>query len=370
MLHSELNQPSMKHHHLIPLFILNARVRGKRAEYIASAIYQAISDKKLDYHTRSIWPRMIVIVVDQSVHSLYRIRVCTRTGWKAHLRSGRQAQHEMNLLKRLQPISSPKISSFVLLVVLKLTCPHSWAGASVSGCSGRIDIDLKRSQSEGRVKFWRKTHINAGISSTSVSRNGGKITSGRCSSSTACYHELCALGVPLRCICLVQSQQLMSNEIVSRSKSSWNSTRPLEVLVNNCSSPTRACKWRSGHAHLIDLEPSGWLSITGAEWSPTLIHPNHHRTLLMSPLSANIVRMALSRRKIGNSRPNGSYTPTCRNGCIKWSRGSTITSHGRVRNTKDGIVGRPLSLDSWGAWWRAVTFVSWVSNTANVLETS
>jgi len=275
-----------------------------RGEGLMCRIYNPIrlsQTRKLGYRTTYIWPRILSVLLTK-VFIHYTEYYIQEQAEKHICYQRRKYNMNLNIFRKLQSIFSLKTPTFVLHV-FKLAGPNRWAGASVGGCGGGVDIDLKKSQLKYGMDLSTRAHINSRVISTGVSRNGSQITSRRCRRSATSYHELCAFRVELRCVCLMQSQQLVSDEIISWSKCRGNSTRPLEILVNDCSPPTRACKWRSSHAHLIDLEPSGALSVTTAEWTTTLIHPYHDWPLLMSPLSVDLISTALWRKRIRKLTP-------------------------------------------------------------------
>src|ERR1051326_5237852 len=125
------------------------------------------------------------------------------------------------------------------------------------------------------MKEGLNTYRDARIVLGRISWNGGEVRAVRALCSTSGNDELSTLGVELWSVCLVEGEQLMSDQVVARSQRGWNGAGPRQLRVNDGGSPVCACKRRSSHAHLVDLEPALARSGAGRESAGALVHPHH-----------------------------------------------------------------------------------------------
>lgn len=76
----------------------------------------------------------------------------------------------------------------------------------------------------------------------------------------------------------------MTNEIVPWSESRRDGARPFKGCHHDCNTPARPGQGWRRHTHLVDLEPSYTGTIAGTKRTSALVHPDHDRALLVSPL--------------------------------------------------------------------------------------
>ena len=82
----------------------------------------------------------------------------------------------------------------------------------------------------------------------------------------------------------MQSNELVSDQVVAGSKTRGDLALPLLLGIDDAVAPSLAAQWWGGHAHLIDLEPALLGAIARLEVSSAFVQPNHHRALLVGPL--------------------------------------------------------------------------------------
>lgn len=95
---------------------------------------------------------------------------------------------------------------------------------------------------------------NARIILARIPRDIRQIISTRLCRTTPTDHNLRTLGVELRCIGLVQSQQLVTDQIVACRERGRDGRFPVQVLEHVVGAPGGAGEGRGGHAFLVDLE--------------------------------------------------------------------------------------------------------------------
>lgn len=151
--------------------------------------------------------------------------------------------------------------------------------------SGRQISVLQSRITNGRFRPGDSAYGDSWIRLRRVPWDTSQIITRRCLCPRACNDDLSALRIELRRVRLVQSQQLVANEIQSRCERARYRATPLQVLVDNCRSPASARQRRSCHALLINLEPTLCRAVAGRETSAgAFVHPHHDGSLLMGPL--------------------------------------------------------------------------------------
>jgi hypothetical protein len=176
------------------------------------------------------------------------------------------------------------------------------------------------------------TYIDAGVGGRGVGRDGGQEGSGRDAGSAAGDDELGTLWVPLGGVGLVESQQLVPDQVVSWGQAGRDGGGPLESGLDDGGSPAGAGEGRCSHSHLVNLEPVWSLAIACGERAIAVVHPDHDGSLLMRPL-----------------RPEGGDAVTGSDGGAEGGAGSAITGHLGIRDGEHGVVVGPLPFDGRGA---------------------
>lgn len=109
-----------------------------------------------------------------------------------------------------------------------------------------------------------RLYLDVGVAILAVPRNSSLVRGIRCGGARAGDSELCAFGVELRRVGLVESNQLVADEVVAWCKSLWDGACPRLVAANEFGNvPARR---RLGvqedlgavavEACLVDLEPT------------------------------------------------------------------------------------------------------------------
>lgn len=179
------------------------------------------------------------------------------------------------------------------------------------------------------------TYPNVRVTILAVPRNSSLVRAIRLSRAGPANHELSALGVELRSIGLVKGNQLVANEIVSRSKPRRNSASPLLVATNKLGNipPRRVLRVEehavaSLEATLINLEPAGARPVAGAEGARALVHPDDDGALGVGPLL-----------------PDGADLGAGLDGGGLGGRGAAVAAELGGAARGDGVVVGPLALD-------------------------
>lgn len=118
----------------------------------------------------------------------------------------------------------------------RLTSPHLRPRRHVSSSLAHIRIDH-----------------NAGVTLRRITRNAGQKVAARRCGTGARDLELCAFGVELRGVGLVEREQLVADEVVAGCEAGRDGAGPLELLEDVVVAPGGAGEGRGGHALLVDL---------------------------------------------------------------------------------------------------------------------
>lgn len=236
-----------------------------------------------------------------------------------------------------------------LVLLYRLTSPDSGAWGLVGSALALVDVDLVPISSgtyKNRGKI--RTHHDTGVRLGSVGGDGGQEVGGGSSGTGAGNLDLGALGVELGSVGLVESEQLVADEVVAGLEAGGDLAGPLEVLVDEGGTPVVAVEGVAPQTHLVDLEPLLALAVAGGELAVARVQPHHHGTLLVSPLL-----------------PDGGDVGA--GGDLGGERGgsATVAGHLRVGHGHDGVVVGPLSLDDLGAGDGGESLVTLVGLTAD-----
>lgn len=119
-----------------------------------------------------------------------------------------------------------------------LASPDIRTGALVSCRLSLVDVDQ-----------------DARVGLRGITGNGSEVVGAGSCAAGAGNLDLGAFGVELGRVCLVKSEQLMADEVVTRLDVGRDLAGPLQVLVDDSSSPVVAVQDGACETLLIDLEP-------------------------------------------------------------------------------------------------------------------
>jgi hypothetical protein len=204
-----------------------------------------------------------------------------------------------------------------LIAVILLTSPDSGTWGSVRSDRVAIGVDS-----------------DSGVALGGVSWDRGEERASWLSRSGSLDLKLGALSIELRGLGLMKSEELVTDEVISRSKGSRNGALPVEVLEDLSGTPVAAGQRWGGHALLIDFEPLLAGAVARLEVASALVQPDHDGALLVSPLL-----------------PDGADLSSGFDGSGQIGRSAAVAHDLPVGNGHGGVVVGPLTLD--GLWARS-----------------